>query len=91
MDDDSAEVGEDHRLDGHPAHRAQLVPLLQLPGTDVAGHQVSRPAVDDAAVLRPRLTDETGVQARVRQPGLGRHAALQRQRGRTGEELLGVA
>ena len=34
----SAEVGEDDRLDGKPADRTQLVPLLQLPGADVAGH-----------------------------------------------------
>lgn len=93
----SAEVGEDDRLDWQPAHRTQLVPLLQLPGADVAGHQVSGPSVDDAAVLRPGLTDETGVQARIRQPPLCRHAALQLgDRGRRWvgggrrEKLLGV-
>lgn len=59
----SAEVGEDDGLDGQPADRTQLVPLLQLPGADVAGHQVSGSSVDDAAVLRPGLTDETGVKA----------------------------
>lgn len=100
----SAEVGEDDRLDWQPAHRTQLVPLLQLPGADIAGHQVSGSSVDDAAVLGPGLTDETGVQARVRQPPLCRHAALQlgdrgrvRRRGRrrwigrgSREKLLGV-
>lgn len=98
----SADVGEDDRLDRQPADRTQLVPLLQLPGADVAGHQVSGSSVDDAAVLRPGLTDEAGVQARVRQPPLRRHAALQlRCRGRRKrrwrrsgrgrrEELLGV-
>lgn len=100
----SAEVGEDDRLDRHPADWTQLVPLLQLPGTDVARHQVSSSSVDDAAVLRPGLTDETGVQTRVRQPPLRRHAALQlgdfgrRKRGRRRrrlcrgrwEKLLGV-
>lgn len=94
----SADVGEDDRLDGQPAHRTQLIPLLQLPGADVAGHEVSRPSVDDAAVLRPGLTDETGVQARVRQPPLRRHAALQlrehagrrRSGGGIREKLLGV-
>lgn len=80
----SAEVGEHHGLDGHPADGTQLVPLLQLPGAHVAGHEVSGAAVDDAAVLGPRLADQTRVQARVRQPGLGRHAALQLG------ELLGV-
>lgn len=73
----SADVGEDDGLDGQPADRTQLVPLLQLPGADVAAHQVSRPSVDNAAVLWPGLTYETGVQARVRQPPLSRHAALQ--------------
>lgn len=34
----SAQIGEDDRLDRQPAHRTQLVPLLQLPGADVAGH-----------------------------------------------------
>ena len=33
--------------------------------------------MDDAAVLRPGLTDETRVQARLRQTPLRRHAALQ--------------
>lgn len=73
----SADVGEDDRLDRQPAHRTQLVPLLQLPGADVAGYEVSGPSVDDAAVLRPGLTDETRVQARLRQAPLRRHAALQ--------------
>lgn len=98
----SADVGEDDGLDRQPADRTQLVPLLQLPGADVAGHEVSGPPVDDAAVLRPGLTDEAGVQARVRQTPLRRHAALQlgerggRRRRRRGvggggrEELLGV-
>lgn len=72
----SAEVGEDDRLDGQPADWAQLVPLLQLPGTDVAGHEVSGASVHDAAVLWSRLTDEAGVQTRVRQTPLRRHAAL---------------
>lgn len=73
----SADVGEDDRLDRQPAHWTQLVPLLQLPGADVAGYEVSGPPVDDAAVLRPGLTDETRVQARLRQTPLRRHAALQ--------------
>lgn len=73
----SAEVGEDDRLDGHPAHRTHLVPLLQLPGADIAGDQVSRSSVDDAAVLRPRLTYEARVQAGLGQPPLRRHAPLQ--------------
>lgn len=73
----SADVGEDDRLDRQPADRTQLVSLLQLPGADVAGHQVSGSSVDDAAVLRPGLADEAGVQTRVRQPPLPRHAALQ--------------
>lgn len=66
----SAEVGEDDRLYRHPAHRTQFVPLLQLPGADVAGNEVSGSPVDDAAVLRPGLTDEARVQARVGQPPL---------------------
>lgn len=72
----SAEVGEDDRLDGQPADWAQFVPLLQLPGADVAGHKVSGPSVHDAAILWSRLTDEAGVQARVRQTPLRRNAAL---------------
>lgn len=93
----SAEVGEDDGVDGQPAHRAQLVPLLQLPRADVAGYEVSCSPVNDAAVLRPRLTDETRVQARLGQPPLRRHAALQfGHRGRRWisggrwEKLLGV-
>lgn len=66
----SAEVGEDDGLDGHPTHRTQLVPLLQLPGAHVAGYEVTRPPVNDAAVLRPRLTDETRVETGFRQPPL---------------------
>lgn len=66
----SAEVGEDDRLDRHPAHRTQFVPLLQLPGADIAGNEVSSSPVDDAAVLWPGLTNETRVQARVGQPPL---------------------
>lgn len=72
----SAEVGEDDRLDGQPADWAQFVPLLQLPGADVAGHKVSGPSVHDAAILWSRLTDEAGVQAWVRQTPLCRNAAL---------------
>lgn len=88
----SAEVGEDDRLDGHPAHRAQLVPLLQLPGADVAGDEVSGPAVDDAAVLGPRLTDETRVQTGLGQTPLRRHTALQGRGGGRGrrDEVLRV-
>lgn len=93
----SAEVGENDGVDGQPAHRAQLIPLLQLPGADVAGYEVSCSPVNDAAVLRPRLTDETRVQARLGQPPLRRHAALQLgHRGRRWigggrwEKLLGV-
>lgn len=66
----SAEVGEDDRLYRHPAHRTQFVPLLQLPGADIAGNEVSSSPMYDAAVLRPGLTDETRVQARVGQPPL---------------------
>lgn len=92
----SAEVGEDDGLDRHPAHRTQLIPLLQLPRADVAGDEVPGPPVNDAAVLGPRLTDETGVEARLRQPPLRRDAAVQfgdrhqRFAGRRWEELLGV-
>lgn len=96
----SDEVGEDDGLDWQPAHRTQLVPLLQLPGADVAGNEVSGSPVNDAAVLRPRLTDETRVEARLRQPPLRRHAALQlgdHGRGKSScfigggrEKLLGV-
>lgn len=87
----SADVGQHHRLDGQPAHRAQLVPLLQLAGADVAAHQVTRPPVHDAAVLRPRLADEARVQTRLGQ--LPRRAAVQLGCGggkRGGAGLLGV-
>lgn len=82
----SAQVGEDDGLDGHPADGAQLVPPLQLPGADVAGHEVSGLPVDDAAVFGSGLADETRVQTRVRQPEVGRHAALQVR-----HRVLGVA
>lgn len=94
-----AEVGEDDRLDWQPADRTQLVSLLQLHGANIAGHQVSSPSVNDAAILWPGLTDETRVQARVRQSPLRRHTALQlrdrgwrrRSVGGRWEELLGVS
>lgn len=93
----SAQVGEDDRLDGHAAHGAQLVPFLKLAGAQVAGDHVARAAVHDAAVLGPRLADETRVEARLGQPPLGRHAALQLRGGDEGqgravqrEQLLGV-
>lgn len=92
----SAEVGEDDGLDRHPAHRTQLIPLLQLPRTHVAGDEVPGSPVNDAAVLWPRLTDETGVEARLGQPPLCRDAAVQlgdrhkRFAGRRWEKLLGV-
>lgn len=93
----SAQVGEDDRLDGHAAHGTQLIPLLELAGTQVTGDHVTCAAVHDAAVLWPRLADETRVEARLRQPPLGRHAALQLRgsdegQGRAvrGEQLLGV-
>lgn len=73
----SAEVGEDDRLDRHSAHRTQFVPLLQLSGADVAGNEVSSSPVNDAAVLRPRLANETRVQAGLGQSPLCRHATLQ--------------
>lgn len=73
----SAEVSQDHRLDWQSADGTKFVPLLELPGADVAGHQVSRPSMDDAAILWSGLTDETRVQARVWQPALSGHAALQ--------------
>lgn len=73
----SAQVGEDDRLNGHAAHRTQLVPFLQLAGAQVAGDHVTCAAVHDAAVLGPRLADETWVEARLGQPPLGRHTALQ--------------
>lgn len=73
----SALVGQDDRLDGHPAHGTQLVPLLELASAQVAGDHVARSAVHDAAVLGPRLADETRVEARLGQPPLGRLAALQ--------------
>lgn len=77
-------------MDRQPAHRTQLIPLLQLPGADVAGYEVSGSPVHDAAVLRPRLADETRVQARLRQPPLGRHAALQlRDRGKRERRWIG--
>lgn len=101
----SAEVGEKDRLDRQSSDWTRLVPLLQLPGAHVARHQVNGSSVDDAAIFRPGLTGEAGVQARVRQPPLPRHATLQfgdqgsrgkcGQRRRDGEgrwqKLLGVA
>ena len=96
--DDLTDVGEDDGLDGQPAHGTQLVPFLQLPGAHVAGHQVSRVSVNDAAVLRTRLTNETRIQTGVGKTPFCRNTALQiRDSGRrTGsvegrwEELLGV-
>jgi len=58
-------VCEDDTLDGLSAHGTGLVSLLQLLGAGVAGHQVARSPVNDAAVLRPGLADHTGLQTRV--------------------------